>query len=85
MKVEGDSLAAVLNSILRYDHLFCSLIGREIVNPWEEEYRRISAVAQKPAGSSTSKLLADNNEICKKVGEESAEFVRAFTRETGIL
>ena len=61
-----------------------SLIGREIVNPWEEEYRRISAVAQKPTGSSTSKLLADSNEICKKVGEESAEFVRAFTQETGI-
>ena len=61
-----------------------SLIGREIVNPWEEEYRRISAVAQKPTGSNTSKLLADNNAICKKVGEESAEFVRAFTQETGI-
>ena len=61
-----------------------SLIGREIVNPWEEEYRRISAVAQKPTGSSTSKLLADSNAICKKVGEESAEFVRAFTQETGI-
>ena len=61
-----------------------SLIGREIVNPWEEEYRRISAVAQKPTGSSTSKLLADSNKICKKVGEESAEFVRAFTQETGI-
>ena len=30
------------------------------------------------------KLLADNNAICKKVGEESAEFVRAFTQETGI-
>jgi len=61
-----------------------SLIGREIVNPWEEEYRRISAVAQKPTGSSTSKLLADSNAICKKVGEESAEFVRAFTQEKGI-
>ena len=61
-----------------------SLIGREIVNPWEEEYRRISAVAQKPTGSNTSKLLADSNAICKKVGEESAEFVRAFTQETGI-
>ena len=61
-----------------------SLIGREIVNPWEEEYRRISAVAQKPTGSSTSKLLADSNAICKKVGEESAEFVRAFTQKTGI-
>lgn len=61
-----------------------SLIGREIVNPWEEEYRKISAVAQKPTGSGTSKLLADSNAICKKVGEESAEFVRAFTQETGI-
>ena len=57
---------------------------RPIVNPWEEEYRKISAVAQKPTGSSTSKLLADSNEICQKVGEESAEFVRAFTQETGI-
>ena len=58
-----------------------SLIGREIVNPWEEEYQRISAVAQKPTGSKTSKLLADSNAICKKVGEESAEFVRAFTQK----
>ena len=61
-----------------------SLIGRKITNPWEEEYRRIVAVAQNPTGSSTSKLLGDKNEICKKVGEESAEFVRAFTQETGI-
>ena len=61
-----------------------SLIGREIVNPWEEEYRRIFAVAQNPTESSTSMLLGDNNEICKKVGEESAEFVRAFTQEAGI-
>ena len=61
-----------------------SLIGRNIVNPWEEEYRRIAAVAQNPTGSFTSKLLADTNRICKKVGEESAEFVRAFTLEAGI-
>ena len=61
-----------------------SLIGRKIVNPWEEEYRRIAAVAQNPTGSSTSKLLADTNRICKKVGEESAEFVRAFSLEAGI-
>jgi phosphoribosyl-ATP pyrophosphohydrolase len=61
-----------------------SLIGQEIGNPWEEEYRRISAVAQNPTASTTSKLLGDNNEICKKVGEESAEFVRAFTQEAGI-
>ena len=61
-----------------------SLIGRKIVNPWEEEYRRIAAVAQNPTGSSTSKLLADTNQICKKVGEESAEFVRAFSLEAGI-
>ena len=61
-----------------------SLIGREIVDPWKEEYRRISAVVKKPTGSSTSMLLADNNEICKKIGEESAEFVRAFTQKTGI-
>ena len=61
-----------------------SLIGRKIVNPWEEEYRRIAAVAQNPTGSFTSKLLADKNRICKKVGEESAEFVRAFSLEVGI-
>ena len=68
--------------IVRFSDI--SLIGKEIVNPWEEEYRRISAVAQTPTDSSTSKLLADNNEICKKVGEESGEFVRAFTQESGI-
>ena len=68
--------------IVRFSDI--SLIGREIVNPWEEEYRRISAVAQNPTTSGTSKLLGDDNEICKKVGEESAEFVRAFTLETGI-
>ena len=61
-----------------------SLIGRKIVNPWEEEYRRIAAVAQNPTGSFTSELLADTNRICKKVGEESAEFVRAFSLKAGI-
>ena len=61
-----------------------SLIGRKIINPWEEEYRRIAAVAENPTASSTSKLLADTNQICKKVGEESAEFVRAFSLEAGI-
>ena len=61
-----------------------SLIGRKILNPWEEEYRRIAAVAKAPTGSSTSKLLGDKNEICKKVGEESAEFVRALTQEAGV-
>ena len=61
-----------------------SLIGRKIVDPWKEECQRISAVVTKPTGSSTSMLLADNNEICKKIGEESAEFVRAFTQKTGI-
>ena len=61
-----------------------SLIGRKIVNPWEEEYRRIAAVAQNPTGSFTSNLLEDKNRICKKVGEESAEFVSAFSLEAGI-
>ena len=45
---------------------------------------KVAEVVQNPTGSSTSKLLEDKNEICKKVGEESAEFVRAFTQETGI-
>ena len=61
-----------------------SLIGKKIVNPWLEEYRRISAVALNPTDSSTSRLLSDENEICKKVGEESAEFVRAFIQEDGL-
>lgn len=61
-----------------------SLIGRKIFNPWEEEYRRIATVAENPTGSSTSKLLRDKNEVCKKLGEESAEFVRAFTQEAGM-
>ena len=61
-----------------------SLIGRRILNPWAEEFRRIAAVAQAPTGSATSKLLGNKNEICKKVGEESAEFVRAFSEEVGI-
>ena len=61
-----------------------SLIGRRILNPWAEEFRRIAAFAQAPTGSSTSKLLGDKNEICKKVGEESAEFLRAFAEEAGI-
>ena len=68
--------------IVRFSDI--SLIGKEIVNPWLEEYRRIWAVAQSPTGSSTSKLLTDDNEICKKVGEESAEFVRAFIQEDGV-
>ena len=68
--------------IVRFSDI--SLIGKEIANPWEEEYRRISAVAQSPTDSGTSKLLADGNEICKKIGEESAEFVRAFTQEADI-
>ena len=65
--------------IVRFSDI--SLIGRRIPNPWAEEFRRITAVAQAPTGSSTSKLLGDKNEICKKVGEESAEFVRAFAEE----
>ena len=85
---EGSPASAVSRTglkvaeVVRFSDI--SLIGREIVNPWEEEYGRISAVAQKLTGSSTSRLLADSNAICKKVGEESAEFVRAFTQETGI-
>ena len=61
-----------------------SLIGKEIVNPWLEEYRRIQAVARNLTDSGTSRLLADDNEICKKVGEEAAEFVRAFTKADGV-
>ena len=61
-----------------------SLIGKEIVNPWLEEYRRIWTVARKPTDSSTSRLLSDENAICKKVGEESAEFVRAFIQRDGL-
>ena len=68
--------------IVRFSDI--SLIGKEIVNPWLEEYRRIWAVAQNPTGSSTSELLADENEICKKIGEESAEFVRAFVQGDGV-
>ena len=37
-----------------------------------------------PTDSGTSKLLADDNRICKKLGEESAEFARAFTQGNGI-
>ena len=29
-------------------------------------------------------LLADENRICKKVGEEAAEYVRAFTVNQGL-
>lgn len=68
--------------IVRFSDI--SLIGREIANPWKEEYRRISEVARHPTDSSTSKLLADDNSICKKLGEESAEFTRAFTQGNGI-
>lgn len=68
--------------IVRFSDI--SLIGRIIANPWEEEYRRIAQVAAKPTDSGTSKLLADDNRICKKVGEESAEFVRAFTQDREI-
>jgi phosphoribosyl-ATP pyrophosphohydrolase len=68
--------------IVRFSDI--SLIGKEIVNPWLEEYRRIWTVARNPTDSSTSRLLADDNEICKKLGEESAEFVRAFVQEDGV-
>ncbi len=68
--------------IVRFSDI--SLIGKTIANPWEEEYRRIAAVAAAPTDSGTSKLLADENLICKKVGEESAEFVRAFVRRAEI-
>ena len=68
--------------IVRFSDI--SLIGREIANPWKEEYRRISEVFRHPTDSETSKLLADDNRICKKLGEEAAEFTRAFTQGNGI-
>lgn len=68
--------------IVRFSDI--SLIVKVIANPWAEEFRRISEVTKKPTDSGTSKLLADDNRICKKVGEESAEFVRAFTQRVEI-
>ena len=68
--------------ILRFSDI--SLIGRDTVNPWAEEYGRIQAVAARPTDSRTSKLIANDNEISKKVGEEAAEYVRAFALEKGI-
>lgn len=68
--------------ILRFSDI--SLIGRNTINPWAEEYGRILAVSNHPTDSGTSRLLADDNKICKKVGEEAAEYVRAFTMGDGI-
>lgn len=62
--------------IVRFSDI--ALIGPVMTNPWAEEYGRIVSVAERPAGSYTAGLLADDNRICKKVGEESAEYVRAF-------
>jgi phosphoribosyl-ATP pyrophosphohydrolase len=68
--------------VLRFSDI--SLIGRMTHNPWQEEYSRIVAVSKDPTGSNTSQLLADDNRICKKVGEETAEYVRAFTMDDGL-
>ncbi len=68
--------------IVRFSDI--SLVGKETRNPWSEEYGRILKVAENPTDSGTSQLLSNNNEIAKKIGEECAEFVRAFTLGEGI-
>ena len=47
-------------------------------NVWEEEYRRICARVKTPTESYTSRLLQNQNELVKKFGSESAEFVQAI-------
>ncbi|MCB9359524.1 phosphoribosyl-ATP diphosphatase [Candidatus Woesearchaeota archaeon] len=58
------------------------LVGRSGPNnPWDFEYKRIESRRDNPTNSYTSKLLQDQNEIVKKFGSESAEFVQELTRD----
>ena len=68
--------------VLRFSDI--SLIGPVYVNPWREEYSRIQATVGRTDRSRTARLLEDENRICKKIGEESAEFCRAFVLNEGI-
>ena len=57
--------------------------GKE-TNPWAIEYKRIFEKAASPTDSYTSNLLKDPNEIVKKFGSESAEFVAALIENNGL-
>ncbi|MFT4304105.1 MAG: hypothetical protein ACMXYG_06060 [Candidatus Woesearchaeota archaeon] len=57
------------------------LIGKSSPsNPWQYEYSRIESRRDNPTNSYTSKLLSDLNEIVKKFGSESAEWVQELVR-----
>lgn len=54
-------------------------------NPWETEYGKIEGRRQHPADSLTSRLLKDPNEAVKKFGQESAEFIQAYSLQQGLV
>lgn len=63
-----------------------SLIGeKQFANPWEKEYMRIMDRVMNPTDSYTSQLLEDQNEIVKKFGQESAEFIQAYAQGDGMV
>jgi phosphoribosyl-ATP pyrophosphohydrolase len=66
--------------IVRFSDI--ALIGPDVPrNIWEHEYNRISIRKAKPTASYTSKLLCNENEIVKKFGQESAEFIQAYCKK----
>jgi len=69
--------------IVRFSDI--SLIGPRIDNPWQREYQRIQGRKENPTDSYTSRTLQDPNEVTKKVGDETAELVRAYALQEGIV
>jgi len=53
-------------------------------NIWQQEFERIYAKALNPTDSYTSRLLASQNEIVKKFGSESGEFIQALVTNSGL-
>lgn len=78
----ADELGLKSVDVVRFSDI--SLIGFKAQNVWQQEYDRIIQKRNNKIDSYTSKLLDDKNEIVKKFGQESAEFIDAFVRDNNL-
>ncbi len=82
----GDSVRKTglkVADIVRFSDIV--LIGKAKKPVFEQEYDGIRRRAQKPTESYTSKLLASDNEIIKKIGQENAELIQAFVKNEDLI
>lgn len=82
----GDSIRKTglkVADVVRFSDIV--LIGKAEKPVFEQEYDRIRSRAQKPTQSYTSKLLASDNEIVKKIGQENAELIQAFVKNEDLI